>query len=365
MMPKPAPKPARKPAPQLSPAAMQKFAPTSDREVKKPAAKPAGNAAGLALRSPTGNPTMGNPYYHILHWVLISYSGFPAIFYFFTHGNPKNPFASSWCEKIFRDKIKSGDLSSLGFGQKSFDLHINGEIKRNSNGYAIKVFGIFLETPATEDQAKVVGQAVCTQINAQTNSKPLAIVHETPSPYHPENSRIQDLLGNEQGLGLFNDNFGNPCNIENCAQVYAAVIEAFFAMQSLCRTMAAIFGLGVEYVHPEYLSAEERNLISIANDDFFDFNIDQGAAPTNEAPPEAALAGDAMEEDGHEDTPDDGSANNNDDHSLPDDDAEAYAGQDDFIVEDRDGDEDPDGEYQEEEEEDEEEEENEEDDDDL
>lgn len=363
---KPAPKPAPKPPPQLSPQAIKKFAPPSDLEEKKPAAKPTENSTGLSLRGPIGNTTNNNPFVHILQWVLVTYSGFPAIFYYFTTGNPRKPFGSSWCEKVLRDLVKNADvrLSSFGLCQKIYDLYINGEVQKNSNGYPIKVFLILLEKPATPQQASQAGQGICNVVNEDTKSKPLAIVRETPSPYHPENAVFQDMMGNEQPLGILSDHIGNPSTIPDCYTLYEELIRSLWRMATLCRTLASIIGAPLEWVHPEYLSAEERNFIRLANEEFFSepFSIDNNFAG-DAAPP---ADDDAMEEEDDDNRADGGSANNTDNHSLADGDGDDnYAEHGDFIVNDHEDD-DPDGTYHyDDDDEEEEEEEDLDDDDDL
>ena len=251
---------------------------------------------GLKLAS---SPPKFNSNQHKLKVVLCDYEGMPAIFYYFVSGNPDKPFDASWCEKVLREQVGKRDERIAGFGlEKPFNLWVNGAAIKNNKGYDVKVFPVRLLEPTTLKAACQLGQQICNVVNQDTNGRPEAVCPVEHSEFHPDNSRWQDVLGNEAPIGVLTGLYGNPINNPKFYAEHQPQVHACFGPDSVCPVIAGILGLPHEYIHPAHRAQPDNAAIDSANeDDPMDLEAQYGKhEPDFEEPQEVEENAEANEE---------------------------------------------------------------------
>jgi hypothetical protein len=278
---------------------------------------------------------------HLLRYANIKQEGWPGFAFFVQHGgdihNLSKPWRNSYAEKTARDIHYNKDTDEhhyykgMGFHDGLKNLFVDGQLKLNTGGYPVKLFLLFLDKILTDEEAYETALEFATLINKKSNNSPHLVVPKEPSPFHPtENLTWQDLLQNEQCLEIISNFVGNPCSIPNFGMTHASFLAAFIKPASLCPTMAAIFQLGNEWVHPSFLSADENELIQQAYQD-----------PS----PDDNLYGEDQHHENQADNMDEDSFAEQDGDTDNNQDDDDFGEQDSFIVQDGDDDDDDDGSY--------------------
>jgi len=205
-----------------------------------------------------------NPHECFLRMILNTYAAFAYLVFYVTSSDPNDPWKAQFPEKHICDMFYNNILMSLGV-VGSYNLFVNWLEQKNSKGYSIRGFIVLLQNPISLEQAQRLGQRICDMVNQVPGSRPRMVCPLQHSPHHPENPRLQQVFGDDQSLSIIMAHIGNPTDYQNFNQLYAAVLDAIFGLNTISREMAALLNLDPQFIHPELRTQEENALIDQAN----------------------------------------------------------------------------------------------------
>ena len=165
----------------------------------------------------------------------------------------------AWAEKVFSDNVKSESnwVRALGIDSTfRFWFHHN-VAQKNSRGYLLRLFTIFVEAVPTKEAIIKLGEHICQRINAHPHND-TTISLKKDSYFWLEGAVWADVIGSDQAYrALLMETTQTPG--PGYFETYQNIIYSYFHPKTLSPVLARMLYAPTDELHPSVSTKDESS----------------------------------------------------------------------------------------------------------